>query len=68
MPTTIQVSEETKQVLEEYKESVGAKTYEDLITHLLRQSGEDSAFGSMEGWGEWSEEDRMNTRSDVGEV
>jgi len=68
MSTTIQVSDETKKVLEEYKESVGAETYEDLITHLLRQTGEDTAFGSMEGWGRWSEEDRMRLRSDEGDV
>jgi len=68
MSTTIQVSEETKEVLEEYKESVGAITYEDAIAHLLRESGGDSAFGSVEGWGQWRDKDRTNYRTDEGRV
>ena len=68
MSTTIQVSEETKEVLDEYRKTVGAETYEDAITRLLRSTGGDSAFGSMRGWGSWSDEDRMRYRTDEGEV
>lgn len=68
MPTTVQVSEETRDRLAQYKEAVGADTYEEAIVHLLRQTAEESAFGSIRGWGSWSDADRSRTRSDEGEV
>jgi Arc/MetJ family transcription regulator len=68
MPTTIQVSEETKEVLDRYRKEVSVETYEDAITRLLRESGGDSAFGSMRGWGSWSDEDRMRYRTDEREL
>lgn len=49
MPT-VRVSEKTKEVLDEYKKTVDAETYEDAVARLLRTSGADSAFGSMRGW------------------
>ena len=68
MATTVQVTEETRDRLARYKESLGVETYEDAIVHLLRQTDEESAFGSIRGWGSWTEEDRSPTRSDEGEI
>lgn len=69
MATTVQVSEETRDRLARYKETVGADTYEEAIVRLLRAASAESAFGSMEGWGSWSDEDdRLRTRSDDGTV
>lgn len=68
MATTVQVSEETRDRLAQYKEAVGADTYEEAIVHLLRQTAEESAFGSIRGWGSWTEVDRSRTRSDEGDV
>lgn len=68
MATTVQVSEETRERLAQYKEAVGAATYEEAIVRLLRRTQTESAFGSMAGWGSWSEEDRFQARSDEGEV
>jgi len=68
MATTVQVSEETRQRLAQYKEVVGAETYDEAIVRLLRGTETESAFGSMSGWGGWTDEDRLRTRSDEGEV
>lgn len=68
MATTIQLSETTKRSLEAYKQGTDAETYEETIADLLRRVGHDSAFGSMEGWGAWTEEDRLRTRSDTERV
>ncbi|MEF8839766.1 MAG: hypothetical protein V5A18_09710 [Haloarculaceae archaeon] len=68
MATTVQVSEETRDRLARYKEAVGAETYEEAIVRLLRGTESESAFGSMAGWGSWSEADRLHARSDEGEV
>lgn len=68
MATTVQVSEETRDRLAEYKEAIGAATYEVAIVRLLRETLSETAFGSMAGWGPWSESDRLRTRSDEGEV
>lgn len=68
MATTVQMSEETRERLARYKEAIGAATYEEAIVRLLRGTETESAFGSMSGWGSWSEEDRLRTRSDDGEV
>ena len=68
MATTVQVSEETRERLARYKEAVGAGTYEEAIVRLLRGSETESAFGSLRGWGSWTEEDRLTSRSDEGEV
>lgn len=68
MATTVQVSEETRDRLAQFKDTIGADTFEDAIRRLLLESGEESAFGSMEGWGSWSDADRMETRSDEGQV
>lgn len=64
MATTIQLSETTKQNLDEYKQGVEADTYEETIADLLRRAGHDSAFGSMRGWGTWDKDDRLEARSD----
>lgn len=68
MATTVQVSEETRDRLAQLKDAMGADTFDDAIRRLLRESGEESAFGSMPGWGPWSEADRMESRSDEGQV
>lgn len=68
MATTVQVSEETRERLAAYKEAVGAATYDEAIVRLLRETNAESAFGALEGWESWTEEDRLRTRSDEGEV
>lgn len=68
MATTVQLSQETKQQLERYKESVGATTYEDAIVRLLRGTESESAFGSIPDWEPWTETDRLETRSDTGDI
>lgn len=68
MATTIRVSEETRKRLARYKEAVGAETLEEAIVGLLRGAVVESAFGSMLGWGAWSEEERLRARSDDGEI
>lgn len=68
MATTIQVSEETRARLAQYKEAIDAETYEEAVVRLLRGTETESAFGSMAGWGPWTEEDRLRARSDEGEV
>lgn len=64
MATTVQVSEETRERLAQYKEAVGAATYEEAIVRLLRGTETESAFGSMQAWGHWVEEDRLRAGSD----
>lgn len=68
MATTVQVSEETRDRLAQFKDAIGADSFEDAIRRLLRETGEESAFGSMRGWGSWSDADRMVARSDDGQV
>lgn len=68
MATTVQLSQATKDRLERYKEAVGAATYEEAIVRLLRGTEAESAFGSISGWGAWTEEDRLRARSDEGGV
>lgn len=68
MATTVQVSEETRQRLAQYKEAVGAASYDEAIVRLLRGTETESAYGSMAGWGSWTDEDRLRARSDEGEV
>lgn len=68
MATTIQVTEETRDRLARYKDVAGVDTYEEAILHLLRGTEGESAFGSMRGWGSWTEADRSRTRSDEGDV
>lgn len=64
MATTVRVSEETRDRLDRYMESVGVTSYEEAITRLLRGTETESAFGSMPGWGRWSKLDRFRSRSD----
>lgn len=64
MTTTVQVSEETRDRLAQYKEAIGADTYEEAIARLLRGTETESAFGSMTGWGPWTPDDRLLARSD----
>lgn len=68
MATTVQVTEETRDRLARYKEAVGVETYEEAIVHLLGQTKVESAFASMQGWGSWTDDDRMLARSDDGQV
>lgn len=68
MATTVQVSHETKDRLERYKEAIGAATYDEAIVRLLRSTETESAFGSLRGWGPWTEADRLDARSDNGEI
>ena len=64
MTTTVQVSEETRDRLAQYKDAIGADTYEEAIARLLRGTETESAFGSMTGWGRWTPEDRFLARID----
>lgn len=68
MATTVQLSEETKDRLEQYKDAIGAATYEEAIIRLLRGTETESAFGTIPDWEPWDEQDRLRTRSDDGEV
>lgn len=67
MTTMVQVSDETRDRLAEYKEAIGAETYEEATVRLLRATETDSADGSMTGWGPWSPEDRRWARTDEAE-
>ena len=64
MTTTVQVSDETRDRLAQYKEAIGADTYEEAIARLLRGTETESAYGSMDGWGPWTPDDRLRSRSD----
>jgi hypothetical protein len=66
MSTTIQVSQDTKRRLQAYRDEIGAETYEDAIGHLLRTSGEESAFGAVPGWTPWDRSDRLTFRTENG--
>jgi len=66
--TTIQVTDDTKRLLDAYRTEVGAETYEDVIGHLLRTSGAESAFGSVEDWASWEDDDRMRFRTETGDA
>lgn len=67
MTTIVRVSEETRERLTSFKEAIGAATYDEAIARLLRETNAESAFGSLEGWESWTEEDRLRARSDEGE-
>lgn len=67
MTTMVQVSDGTRDRLAEYKEAIGAETYEEAIVRLLRGTETESGYGSMTGWGPWSPEDRLRARTDEAE-
>mgnify|MGYP001577833928 CR=1 FL=1 len=62
MPTTIQVSETTKQLLDMLKEKKQVKTHDMLIQQLLQTETKipKSMFGAMKGLKKWSKEDRFD--------
>ena len=62
MPTTIQVSETTKQMLDMLKEKKQIKTHEQLIQHLLEVEIDvpKSMFGAAKGLKKWSRKDRFD--------
>lgn len=62
MVRTLEVSEDTRDQLEQYRIEVGADSVDAAIRLLLRQA--ESAFGSMKGWGGWEPTDRLTARSD----
>ena len=45
--TTIQVNEETKNLLNEYKKSYNLKTYDDVIKVLARKKNMKSMYGFL---------------------
>ena len=63
MPTTIQVSETTKQLLEKYKEEENAASYDEVILNTLSQKKKipNSMFGIDKGM-RWKKEDRLKFR------
>ena len=62
MPTTIQVSGTTKQLLDMLKEKKRIKTHDQLIQHLLEEEigVPKSMFGAAKGLKKWSKEDRFD--------
>ncbi len=63
MATTIQVSGTTKQMLDLLKEKEHAKTYDQVLQHLLTTHMDmpKSMFGAARGMLKWKkEEDRLN--------
>jgi len=58
MTTTIQISDNTKQMLEEIKKQ-NSLTYDEVIQELLskKRSIPDSLFNTMKG--KWTKKDRM---------
>lgn len=46
----------------------GVETYEEAIVRLRRGAESERAFGTMDGWGPWTDEARLHARSDEGEV
>lgn len=65
MTPTVQVSDETRDRLAQYKEAIGVDTYEEAIVRLLRGTETESVYASMTGWGPWTPEDRLRTRTDA---
>lgn len=59
MPTTIQVSEETKRMLEGLKKEKGARSYDELISRLVRPVAgvPKSIFGACKGSRRFRRED-----------
>ena len=64
MATTIQVSDETKQLLETMKQQIDALTYDELIKRLLLQHAKipNSMFGENKKIKQWKKSDRMILR------
>ena len=64
MPTTIQVSETTKQLLDMLKEKKQAKTHDMVIQQLVQAEMKipDSMFGAVKGLKWKKEEDRADFR------
>lgn len=63
MPTTIQVSGATKQILDLLKEKRQAKTHNELIQIMLKEQLDvpKSMFGAVKGL-KWKKEDRADFR------
>ena len=64
MTTTIQVSNTTKQMLDQLKEKKQIKTNDEAIQLLLDERMElpKSMFGAARGIGRWKKEDRADFR------
>ena len=64
MPTTIQVSDTTKQMLEMLKGKKQMKTNDQLIQYLLddKMDVPKSMFGAAKGLSKWKKEDRAEFR------
>ena len=60
MPTTIQISDMTKQVLEKLKEKEHAHSYDQVIQLLVQKHTPSAAslFGSIKGLA-WKKKDRL---------
>lgn len=63
MSTTIQVSNTTKQMLEQLKKKEHAKSYDEIIVDLMKKHTKlpESMFGALKGKG-WVKEDRLELR------
>lgn len=63
MSTTIQISNTTKQMLEQLKEKENAKSYDEIITALMKKHTKlpKSMFGTLKGKG-WTKHDRLEFR------
>ncbi len=61
MATTIQVSDETKQLLEKIKEEDEAVSYDEIIKKLLGKHTKIpvSLFGCGKGMKQWAKKERM---------
>ncbi len=64
MPTTIQISTTTKQMLNMLKEKEQMETYDKIIQKLLEEKLKipDSMFGVAKGLSKWKKEDRAEFR------
>lgn len=62
MATTIQISDATRQLLEQVKEEEEASSYDEVIKKLLEKHTKTpkSMFGIGKGMKPWSKKDRMN--------
>ena len=60
MTTTIQVSDETKQLLQMIREREDAKSYDEVIQHVLKTHAQvpKSMFGALKGF-KWKKKDRI---------
>jgi len=63
MSTTIQISNTTKQMLEQLKKKENAKSYDEIINNLMKKHTKipKSMFGALKGKG-WTKEDRLDFR------